>query len=138
MAKMKTYEEYTQEANEKKAAVEEAKAKRDVSEHELQQAQHRLDRAKNFANYIVGRGNKIRNSRLINKGVAVESICKDSELLDDVEFYHIAEEMLTDEIRQKISDITSGRREGFEQEKQELHELQMEFQKQNRKKKEKV
>lgn len=98
------------------------------SKHKLEQAEHRMNRARQSANHIVGRKNKKRNSRLIQKGIAIETHCKETALLEPEEFQRLVKEIFSDErLVLKIGIITAGRREPFDQELQELHDLQMEL-----------
>ena len=110
------------------AQKESAREQAARSKHKLEQAEHRMNRAVQSANHIVGRKNKKRNSRLIQKGLAVETICKETALLEPEEFQKLAEEIFADEqLILRIGIITAGRRGPFELEQQELHDLQMEL-----------
>lgn len=135
MAKKETnYEAFVAKA---RAEKEQAEAALEKTKHEELQHEHCVQRALNFREYITGRRNKKRNKRLIDKGLTVESILKDTELMSSTEFYELFEEMAEDpDVLKNIEEITAGRREGYEEEQKILHELQMEAAAERRKKKE--
>lgn len=110
---------------EQKKTAEEQAAR---TKHKLEQAEHQMNRAGQSANHIVGRKNKKRNSRLIQKGLAVETICEETKLLEPEEFQKLVDEIFADEqLVLRIGIITAGRRGPFDLEQQELHDLQMEL-----------
>ena len=74
MAKKKTFEEYTQEAlyeiEKTEAALKQAKL-------EKEQAEHRIQRSLNYLDTQKKKKRKARTHLLIQKGAAIEAICKD-------------------------------------------------------------
>ena len=119
----KDFETYCRELTE---ARNQAEAEMHKSQHALQQEMHRLQRAENIRDNVIGKKNKQRNRRLIHKGLAVETILKDTELMTDSEFYELFEEMADDPaIVKAVSEITAGRRDAYEEEQKRLHELQL-------------
>lgn len=104
-----------------------AEAKVEKTKHELEQIEHQAQRALNRADFIQGKRTKMRNKRLIDKGIAVEAVIKDTELMTSQEFFTWFEALADDpNVISSVKELTVGRREAFEQEQQELHELQME------------
>lgn len=94
------------------------KEKQDA-EKKLQQAQHRKQRLENQMEYLSKKrfnNQKSRNHRLIHKGIAIESVDKNTELLTETEFYKLAEEIFSDfRMKERIARIVEGRREAVEE-----------------------
>ena len=93
MAKKKTFEEYTQEAlyeiEKTEAALKQAKL-------EKEQAEHRIQRSLNYLDTQKKKKRKARTHLLIQKGAAIEAICKDTKYLTEAEFYQLMDELLHD------------------------------------------
>ena len=93
MAKKKTFQEYTQEAfyeiEKTEAALKQAKL-------EKEQAEHRIQRSLNYLDTQKKKKRKARTHLLIQKGAAIEAICKDTKYLTEAEFYQLMDELLHD------------------------------------------
>ena len=91
MAKKKTFQEYTQEAlyeiEKTEAALKQAKL-------EKEQAEHRIQRSLNYLDTQKKKKRKARTHLLIQKGAAIEAICKDTKYLTEAEFYQLMDELL--------------------------------------------
>ena len=91
MAKKKTFQEYTQEAlyeiEKTEAALKQAKL-------EKEQAEHRIQRSLNYLDTQKKKKRKARTHLLIQKGAAIEAICKDTKYLTEAEFYQLMDEMV--------------------------------------------
>lgn len=94
------------------------KEKQDA-EKKLQQAQHRKQRLENQMEYLSKKrfnNQKSRNHRLIHKGIAIESVDKNTELLTETEFYKLAEEIFSNSrVKERVANIVTGRREAIEE-----------------------
>ena len=94
------------------------KEKQDV-EKKLQQAQHSKQRFENQMEYLSKKrfnNQKSRNHRLIHKGIAVECVDKNTELLTETEFYELAEEIFSNSrVKERVATIVTGRREVVEE-----------------------
>lgn len=113
MSKKQTFEEFTEINHEQASALE---AQIADTELKIKQQEHRMQRAENLVDYFKTSKRKRRNKRMIRKGIAIESICKDTELLEEMEFYELMEEVFDDQtLRDKISRIVAGRREQEEE-----------------------
>lgn len=67
----------------------EIRMKQEDAEKKLQQAQHRKQRLENKMEYLSKKrfnNQKARNHRLIHKGIAIECVDKNIELLTETEF----------------------------------------------------
>ena len=86
-------------------------------EKKLQQAQHRKQRLENQMEYLSKKrfnNQKSRNHRLIHKGIAIECVDKNTELLSETEFYELAEEIFSDfRVKERVATIVAGRREAI-------------------------
>ena len=86
MAKKKTFQEYTKEAlyeiEKTEAALKQAKL-------EKEQAEHRIQRSLNYLDTQKKKKRKARTHLLIQKGAAIEAICKDTKYLTEAEFYQL-------------------------------------------------
>lgn len=81
------------------------------TEQALEQKEQLLQEAKNVSLFVSGDAGNQRNHRLIQKGVAVESACRDTELMSPVEFYNLADEIFnTEQIRQRVREILEERK----------------------------
>ena len=93
MAKKKIFQEYTQEAlyeiEKTEAALKQAKL-------EKEQAEHRIQRSLNYLDTQKKKKRKARTHLLIQKGAAIEAICKDTKYLTEAEFYQLMDELLHD------------------------------------------
>ena len=93
MAKKKTFQEYTQgallEIEKTEAALKQAKL-------EKEQAEHRIQRFLNYLDTQKKKKRKARTHLLIQKGAAIEAICKDTKYLTEAEFYQLMDELLHD------------------------------------------
>lgn len=109
MAKKETYQEYrTRTQNE----ISEIQAQIEDEELKKLQYEHQMQRIQNFTEYQVNKGRKARTHRLITRGAAIESVCKDVELLDETEFYCLTEEIFRNPyLRDAIARKVTGRRE---------------------------
>ena len=88
-------------------------------EKKLRQAQHRKQRLENKMEYLSKKrfnNQKARNHRLIHKGIAIECVDKNTELLTETEFYELAEEVFGDSsVKERVARIVNGRREAVEE-----------------------
>lgn len=94
------------------------KEKQDA-EKKLQQVQHRKQRLENQMEYLSKKrfnNQKSRNHRLIHKGIAIESVDKNTELLTETEFYKLAEEIFRDfRVKERVANMVAGRCEAIEE-----------------------
>ena len=92
------------------------KEKQEV-EKKLQQAKHRKQRLENQMEYLSKKrfnNQKSRNHSLIHKGIAIECVDKNTELLSETEFYELAEEIFSDfRVKERVATIVAGRREAI-------------------------
>ena len=97
----------------------EIRMKQEDTEKKLQQAQHRKQRLENKMEYLSKKrfnNQKARNHRLIHKGIAIECVDKNTELLMETEFYELAEEVFGDSsVKERVARIVNGRREAVEE-----------------------
>ena len=82
MAKKKTFQEYTQEAL---LEIEKTEASLKQAKLEKEQAEHRIQRSLNYLDTQKKKKRKARTHLLIQKGAAIEAICKDTKYLTTVE-----------------------------------------------------
>lgn len=111
------FEEFEHQAEQvyskERERIHELEAEQAKIELQIVQQQHRKQRAENALNYRRkrSRNDKARNHRLIHKEIAIECVCKDTELLNEAEFYQLAEEIFSDEtLRSRIADMTAKRK----------------------------
>jgi len=122
MSKKQTFEEFSERSQEHASALE---AQIQDTELKIKQQEHRIQRSENLVDYIKNSKRKRRNKRMIRKGIAIESICKDTELLEEMEFYELMEELFCDQtLRDKISKIVAGRREQEDEDQRLLEEAE--------------
>ena len=93
MAKKKTFQEYTQEAL---LEIEKTEAALKQAKLEKEQAEHRIQRSLNYLDTQKKKKRKARTHLLIQKGAAIEAICKDTKYLTEAEFYQLMDELLHD------------------------------------------
>ena len=97
----------------------EIRIKQENAEKKLLQAQHRKQRLENKMEYLSKKrfnNQKARNHRLIHKGIAIECVDKNTELLTETEFYELAEEVFGDSsVKERVARIVNGRREAVEE-----------------------
>ena len=93
MAKKKTFQEYTQEAL---LEIEKTEAALKQAKLEKEQAEHRIQRSLNYLDTQKKEKRKARTHLLIQKGAAIEAICKDTKYLTEAEFYQLMDELLHD------------------------------------------
>ena len=91
MAKKKTFQEYTQEAL---LEIEKTEASLKQAKLEKEQAEHRIQRSLNYLDTQKKKKRKARTHLLIQKGAAIEAICKDTKYLTEAEFYQLMDELL--------------------------------------------
>lgn len=122
MAKKKTFEEYTQEAlyeiEQTEAALKQAKL-------EKEQAEHRIQRSLNYIDTQKKKKRKARTHLLIQKGAAIEAICKDTKYLTEAEFYQLMDELLHDsacKFCDVVHEMVRGRAETAEAKEREFAE----------------
>ena len=115
MAKKKTFQEYTQEAlyeiEKTEAALKQAKL-------EKEQAEHRIQRSLNYLDTQKKKKRKARTHLLIQKGAAIEAICKDTK-------YQLMDELLHDpacKFCDVVHEMVRGRAETAEAKERELSE----------------
>ena len=120
MAKKKTFQEYTQEAlyeiEKTEAALKQAKLEKEQAEHRIQRSLNYLDTQKK---------RKERTHLLIQKGAAIEAICKDTKYLTEAEFYQLMDEHLHDpacKFCDVVHEMVRGRAETAEAKERELAE----------------
>lgn len=63
---------------------------------EKEQAEHRIQRFLNYLDTQKKKKRKARTHLLIQKGAAIEAICKDTKYLTEAEFYQLMDELLHD------------------------------------------
>lgn len=129
MAKKKTFEEYTQEAlyeiEKTEAALKQAKLEKEQAELEKEQAEHRIQRSLNYLDTQKKKKRKARTHLLIQKGAAIEAICKDTKYLTEAEFYRLMDELLHDpacKFCDVVHEMVRGRAETAEVKERELAE----------------
>ena len=92
---------------------------RQEAEKKLQQAKHRKQRLENKMEYLSKKrfnNQKSRNHRLIHKGIAIECVDKNTELLTETEFYELAEDIFGNvSVKERVARIVAGRREAVEE-----------------------
>ena len=91
MAKKKTFQEYTQEAL---LEIEKTEAALKQAKLEKEQAEHRIQRSLNYLDTQKKKKRKARTHLLIQKGAAIEAICKDTKYLTEAEFYQLMDCLL--------------------------------------------
>ena len=119
MAKKKTFQEYTQEAlyeiEKTEAALKQAKLEKEQAEHRIQAELSGYQKEKR----------KARTHLLIQKGAAIEAICKDTKYLTEAEFYQLMDELLHDpacKFCDVVHEMVRGRAETAEAKERELAE----------------
>ena len=92
---------------------------RQEAEKKLQQTQHRKQRLENKMEYLSKKrfnNQKARNHRLIHKGIAIECVDKNTELLTEKEFYELAEDIFGNaSVKERVARMVAGRREAVEE-----------------------
>ena len=115
MAKKKTFQEYTQEALYEIEKTEAA----------LKQAKLRIQRSLNYLDTQKKKKRKARTHLLIQKGAAIEAICKDTKYLTEAEFYQLMDELLHDpacKFCDVVHEMVRGRAEAAEAKEREFAE----------------
>lgn len=108
MKQMKDFETFAAETEQEK---EHFQTQIEDANQALEQKTQIFQQAKQFSHFISGNTNTERNYLLIQKGIAIESACRDTELMSPAEFYILAKELFsTDQIRQKIQEIIAERK----------------------------
>lgn len=89
------------------------------TEEELKRLEHRKQRVENQMEYLSKKrfnNQKYRNHRLIHKGIAIESVDKNTELLTETEFYKLAEEIfINSRVKERVANMVAGRREAVDE-----------------------
>ena len=97
----------------------EIRVKQEDAEKKLLQAQHRKQRLENKMEYLSKKrfnNQKTRNHRLIHKGIAIECVDKNTELLMETEFYELAEDIFGNScVKERVARMVAGRREALEE-----------------------
>ena len=97
----------------------EIRMKQEDTEKQLQQAQRRKQRLENKMEYLSKKkfnNQKSRNHRLIHKGIAIECVDKNTELLTETEFYELAEDIFGNtSVKERVARMVAGRREAVEE-----------------------
>ena len=122
MAKKKTFHEYTQEAL---LEIEKTEAALKQAKLEKEQAEHRIQRSLNYLDTQKKKKRKARTHLLIQKGAAIEAICKDTKYLTEAEFYQLMDELLHDpacKFCDVVHEMVRGRAETVEAKERELEE----------------
>ena len=122
MAKKKTFQEYTQEAL---LEIEKTEAALKQAKLEKEQAEHRIQRSLNYIDTQKKKKRKARTHLLIQKGAAIEAICKDTKYLTEAEFYQLMDELLHDPARKfcdVVHEMVHGRAETAEAKEREFAE----------------
>lgn len=118
MAKKETYQEYRTRTQKE---ISEIQSKIEDEELKKLQYEHQMQRIQNFTEYQENKSRKARTHRLITRGVAIESVCKDVELLDEAEFYCLAENIFRNPyLRDDIARMVAGRRKITDEKEQKL------------------
>lgn len=107
--------------------MQELFVEKEKAELKLSQAKHRMQQVENKMTYLSKKKSnysKARNHRLIHKGIAIETVDKNTELLSETEFYELAEMIFGDyRVKKRIAEMVVGRREQVEEEKRLLEEF---------------
>lgn len=108
MKQMKDFETFAAETEQEK---EHFQTQIEDANQALEQKTQIFQQAKRFSHFISSSTNTERNYRLLQKGLAIEYACKDTELMSPAEFYTLAEELFSSaRIRQKIQEIIAERK----------------------------
>ena len=92
---------------------------------EKEQAEHRIQRSLNYLDTQKKKKRKARTHLLIQKGAAIEAICKDTKYLTEAEFYQLMDELLHDpacKFCDVVHEMVRGRAETAEVKERELAE----------------
>lgn len=122
MAKKKTFQEYTQEAL---LEIEKTEAALKQAKLEKEQAEHRIQRSLNYLDTQKKKKRKARTHLLIQKGAAIEAICKDTKYLTEAEFYQLMDELLHNpacKFCDVVHEMVRGRAEAAEAKEREFAE----------------
>lgn len=80
-------------------------------EEELKRLEHKKHRVENQMEYLSKKkfnNQKSRNHRFIHKGIAIECIDKNTELLIETEFYELAEEIFSNsKVEERVASMES-------------------------------
>ena len=124
MAKKKTFQEYSQEAL---LEIEKTDQALEKAKLEKEQAEHRIQRSLNYIDTQKKKKRKARTHLLIQKGAAIESICKDTKYLTEAEFYQLMDELFHDpncKFCEIVHELVRGREEIAEEKERKLSEEQ--------------
>ena len=124
MAKKKTFQEYSQEAL---LEIEKTEQALEKAKLEKEQAEHRIQRSLNYIDTQKKKKRKARTHLLIQKGAAIESICKDTKYLTEAEFYQLMDELFHDpncKFCEIVYELVRGREEIAEEKERKLSEEQ--------------
>jgi predicted transcriptional regulator len=122
MARGKSFEEYREENLKMQEKVKQQMENERIKQL---QAQHCIQRFENQVAYQRKKKDKARVHRLITKGAAIESICKDSQYLMESEFYELMEDVLNEpqlQFHLRVADLVQGRAEIAEEQERRLRE----------------
>lgn len=92
---------------------------------EKEQAEHRIQRSLNYLDTQKKKKRKARTHLLIQKGAAIEAICKDTKYLTEAEFYQLMDELLHDpacKFCDVAHEMVRGRAEAAEAKEREFAE----------------
>ena len=112
------YQRSTYEIEKTEAALKQAKL-------EKEQAEHRIQRSLNYLDTQKKKKRKARTHLLIQKGAAIEAICKDTKYLTEAEFYQLMDELLHDpacKFCDVVHEMVRGRAEAAEAKEREFAE----------------
>lgn len=124
MAKKKTFKEYSQEAL---LEIEKTEQALEKAKLEKEQAEHRIQRSLNYIDTQKKKKRKARTHLLIQKGAAIEAICKDTKYLTEAEFYQLMDELFHDpncKFCEIVREMVRGREEIAEEKERKLSEEQ--------------
>ena len=91
---------------------------------EKEQAEHRIQRSL-LSRHTEKEKRKARTHLLIQKGAAIEAICKDTKYLTEAEFYQLMDELIHDpacKFCDVVHEMVRGRAEAAEAKERELAE----------------
>lgn len=122
MAKKKTFQEYSQETL---LEIEKTEQALEQARLEKEQAEPRIQRSLNYIDTQKKKKRKARTHLLIQKGAAIEAICKDTKYLTEAEFYQLMDELLHDpgcKFCEIVHEMVRGRAKIAEEKERELSE----------------
>lgn len=105
--------------------IEKTEAALKQAKLEKEQAEHRIQRSLNYLDTQKKKKRKARTHLLIQKGAAIEAICKDTKYLTEAEFYQLMDELLHDpacKFCDVVHEMVRGRAEAAEAKEREFAE----------------